>query len=338
MTTTDFAGGQVKSGAHLVAAPGEPNLPVGQPAAETHSHCADGDTTSASPDHSPSDSMPTLCASGLADPLLALLAESLDDLEHTRIANENRLRQLTRNEADKDGINRGFGLDVGVGMVKVQAAIVADLTELEHRAELNLKRRLRQHPLGSWVKATIGVGEKQAARLLASLGDPYWNTLYDRPRTVSELWAYCGLHVLPASQARHRTHESTAGGSNVEGGDTDQPVPDAHDLRVGVAPSRSRGVKSNWNATAKMRAFLIAESCVKQATSPYRAVYDEGRAKYDEATHQAPCRRCGPAGRPAQPGSPLSKGHQHARALRLVMKTILRDLWVTARDIHGETS
>lgn len=42
----------------------------------------------------------------------------------------------------------------------------------------------------------------------------------------------------------------------------------------------------------------------------------------------------GPAGKPAPTGSPLSTGHQHARALRLVAKTVLRDLWREARRIH----
>jgi hypothetical protein len=95
-----------------------------------------------------------------------------------------------------------------------------------------------------------------------------------------------------------------------------------------------------------MRAYLIAETCIKfdgkpdkndrpRPLSPYRAVYDAGRVKYAEAVHPAACRRCGPAGHPAAAGSPLSSGHQHARALRLVMKEILRDLWSESRRIHG---
>lgn len=46
----------------------------------------------------------------LVDPILVLLADVLDDAERTRIANENRLRQLTRDVEDSDGEMRGFGL------------------------------------------------------------------------------------------------------------------------------------------------------------------------------------------------------------------------------------
>ena len=73
---------------------------------------------------------------------------------------------------------------------------------------------------------------------------------------------------------------------------------------------------------------------MKCPASPYRAVYDDTRAKYADATHQHPCARCGPKGKPAQPGTPLSDGHKHARALRNVAKEILKDLWREARRIH----
>ena len=81
-----------------------------------------------------------------------------------------------------------------------------------------------------------------------------------------------------------------------------------------------------------MRAYLAAESCMKQRESPYRAVYDATRVKYADAVHSAECARCGPSGHPAMPGSALSDGHKHARGLRAVAKEILRDLWREARD------
>ncbi len=272
----------------------------------------------------------------LADPLLALLADVLDDLERTRIANENRLRQLTRDEPDKDGIERGFGLTLDQPQAASVASLVDGLAAMEHQATLALRRQLRAHPLGPWVANTAGVGEKQGARLLAAIGDPFWNTLHDRPRTVSELWAFCGYHVLPASG--HRSPD-TQKGSAVDrgqpaGGDT-QGTADAHAF-VGVAPSRTRGQRSNWSSTAKMRAFLVAEACMKCRQSPYRAVYDETRVKYADAVHKVECRRCGPSGKPASAGSPLSDGHKHARALRATAKDVLRDLWREAKRLHED--
>lgn len=46
----------------------------------------------------------------LRDPVLGVLADVVDDLEKVRIANANRVRQLTRTATDADGEERGFGL------------------------------------------------------------------------------------------------------------------------------------------------------------------------------------------------------------------------------------
>lgn len=251
----------------------------------------------------------------MSDPMLALLADVLDDLEKTRMANKNRLRQLTRDEVDSDGIERGFGLTMDNPQAAAIASLVAGIAAMEHQAVLTLQRGLRQHPLGPWVKATQGIGEKQGARLLAAIGDPYWNTLHDRPRTVSELWAFCGYHVL-------------------RGSDTGQDSDGAQSRTAGVAPSRTKGQRSNWSSNAKMRAFLIAESCMKNRNSPYRATYDATRVKYADAVHGVECRRCGPKGKPALVGSPLSDGHKNARALRAVAKDVLRDLWRESKRLH----
>lgn len=286
--------------------------------------------------------------------ILQITADALDDLEGARIANENRVRSLAqvKDMGDSPEADR-------------MAGIVEGIRDLEHRAELELKRALRKHPLGPWVKATKGLGEKQAGRLLAAIGDPYVRPAFfdengeevapSRPRTVSELWAYCGYHVVRSGHRRHDTHATTAGADSSQGGDAGQGGCEDQQCTAGVAPLRTRGAKANWNKWAKMRAYLVAESCLKQlaktcvkpdgqawadhdpercACSPYRVVYDEGRRKYADAVHQVPCKRCGPSGRPAEVGRPLSDGHKHARALRLVAKTVLKDLWLAARDIH----
>lgn len=226
--------------------------------------------------------------------LLALQGEFLNDLEKLRIANSNRLQAMQTDLGIVDG---------------PEIATAEKMTEIFTAAEKlvtkDLREALRQTPLAEWVKGTVGVGEKQGARLLAVIGNPcrrYDNEADEwHPRTIAQLWAYCGYHVVS-----------------------------------GAAPSRRRGEQGNWNTQARTRAYLIAESCVKKANSPYRPVYDEGRAKYADAVHHAPCKRCGPSGKPAQPGSPLSKGHQHARAMRLVAKAILKDLWLAARSAEKD--
>lgn len=311
-----------------------------------------------------------------SDPDFALLlyADVLDDLEHTRNANANRLESL----------HRVKGLEDTPEAAKL-AGLVDGLAALEHQAILNLQRAMRTHPLGPWIKASIGIGEKQGARLLAAIGNPA-----DR-HTVSQLWAYCGLHVLhpgqgtddphsgfagvdvlsspgPASPDTHQVRVGAAHSSHLDQSlndghaqlvevDTSDPGQANHDAHVsvaGVAPARRRGMRANWNGTARQRVWLCAESCVKQlrkpcerpddapaaihvpdcACSPYRLVYDNGRTKYADAVHPVECVRCGPRGKPAPVGSPLSAKHQQARAYRLVMKAILRDLWCEARRLE----
>lgn len=266
--------------------------------------------------------------------VLTVLSDALDDLERTRIANENRLRQLTRTEADSDGEERGFGLPLDHPQVSRLSDIVASMKKLEHEATLNLQKVMRTHPLGPWVARMKGVGEKQGARLISVLRDPYWNDLHDRPRLVSELWAYCGLHVLSVPGHAATAAQTASAGDGAKPGDADHGTPVSQTVPVGVAPFRQRGVKANWSQDGKTRVYLIAASCIKQADSPYRPVYDEARRKYETSVHQVPCKRCGPSGHPALPGSPLSKGHQHARAMRRVMKEILRDLWTESKSLH----
>jgi len=247
----------------------------------------------------------------LEDALLRIYADTLDDLEKTRIATTNRIGALQR-EGLGDSPERDR-LD----------AIAAGLAALEHSATLDLQRAMRKHPLGPWVKRTAGIGEKQGGRLIATIGNPAWNGLHNRPRTLGELWAYCGYHVID-----------------------------------GAAPARRKGQRANWNADAKMRAYLCAEACMKGLRKPcavdedtkravhveacgcfpLRVVYDDTRTHHADAVHAAPCCRCGPAGKPAQPGSPLSPGHQHARALRAVAKEILRGLWLEARTDSAEVT
>jgi len=246
-----------------------------------------------------------------------MAAATLDDLERTRTSSENRLRQYTRTEADEDGVIRGFGLDERHPDVAQLAAMVDGLKTLEHDATLQLQRVMRKHPLGPWVKATNGIGEKQGARLLAAIGDPYWNTLHDRPRTVSELWAYCGLHVISGEHRDRSTPiEATAAGEqSPTGGDT-QPLLDTR-TGSGVAARRRKGQKANWSTDAKTRAYLVAVSCMKSMKSPYRAVYDARRA-HTAITHPE--------------WTPI---HSHNDGLRIASKAILRDLWRESARLHG---
>ena len=243
----------------------------------------------ASVDATPKGPAPT---SGPVNPVayrLGAASDTLDDIESARIAIANRRDALIRDkladEKDPD--------------VEILDTVLEQLAAIEHGATLSLKREIRKQPLGPWIKETKGIGEKQGARLIAAIGgDPYIRP-DGTPRTVSQLWAYCGYHVID-----------------------------------GAAPRRKKGTKSNWSSVAKSRAYLIAEACMKQRESPYRALYDAEREKSAGAVHTSECARCGPTGKPAQPGSLLSDGHKHARALRRVAKEVLKDMWREAKRLH----
>jgi hypothetical protein len=227
---------------------------------------------------------------------LAFLCASLDDIETQRIATENRYRSLTRTETDADGEVRGLGLSPSHPDIAVFAGYLAALQANEVAFTRMLERHVRAHPLGPWILAQRGVGLKQAGRLLAATGDPYYNALHDRPRTIAELWAYCGM--VPGLKRR-------------------------------------KGVVDNWSAEAKMRAWLISQSTLKQSKgTPWRDLWDRRRAATRDRVHAEPCVRCGPSGKPALAGSPWSLAHAKGDADRYVAKALLRALWRESKRLH----
>lgn len=313
--------------------------------------------------------------------LLYTMAEALDDLESVRKAMGNRMGQLTRSTEDKDGQVRGFGYSDDHPIVLQLGETLTELEASEKALVRKLERLFRWNPLYPWVKAQRGIGDKQAARLLAIIGDPYirpelvrddGTVIPEGPRTVSALWAYCGLHVLPADRSWYDaqvadvggapssadpttrgTHSSLASGSSPDqqdpdarvrrvgdGGDPGQNSADTRRSSAGVAPRRARGQRANWSTKAKTRAYLIAESCVKQlvkpcakgdgdkwaahvdgcACSPYRLVYD-ARRRHTAVTHPE-----------------WTDGHAQADALRVTSKEILKDLWREAKRLHDTST
>ena len=252
----------------------------------------------------------------LYDPTLEMAAKIVDDLENMRKANENRLRQLTRDVEDSDGETRGLGLPLDHPDVARVAGIVEGIKHLEGEAIKNLQKIVRRHPLwNGFLKAQKGVGEKQSARLLAAIGDPYWHVPYDRPRTVSELWAYCGYHVLPGTQPPIDTRDPHGAGIQTSTSSNIHTRVDTHGL-YGVAARRTRGQKVNWNPDAKMRAYLIGTQCQIYFDSPYRIVTDQRRS-HTAITHPE-----------------WTKLHSLNDGIRVATKTFLKDLWIASRDIH----
>lgn len=248
--------------------------------------------------------------------MLMMAASTLNGLESLWIATNNRYKYLTRSGEDKDGQVRGLGMDERHPDVALAAEILDGIKATEKAQIKALEKTMKSHPLGEFVLNNRGLGLKTIARLISSTGDPYWAdrvtktadgkiiSIESGPRTKREFLAYCGYSVAPGG---------------------------------GRAVKREKGQRSNWNPEAKKRAYVIADPIIRNRTknpSKYGDIYDKAREKYDLAVHTVECVRCGPAGKSAAVGTPLSNGHQHARAIRAVSKAVLGDLFDAAKQWH----
>lgn len=242
--------------------------------------------------------------------VIGLICSCLDGMELTRIQVNNRAGQAMRSEPDKDGVVRGLALPEDSPLVAMILSARDGLHNLEEDLERELTRHIKLHPLAPWIADQRGLGWKTTGRLLGSIGDPYLRTLVAEdgtftqvPRSVSQLWAYCGMSVN----------------------------------EDGTTQIRRRGVQANWNANARKCLYNIATAQRYGMKNAFRPVYDEAKDKALTATHRSTCIRCGPSGTPAAAGSLLGKMHAEFRALRAVSKRVLKELWRESRRLHGVT-
>lgn len=242
---------------------------------------------------------------------LGVYAECLADTMQHRIAVQNRLRSGTVPE-------------------DVVAEILADLDHTEKllRKGMVAAFRTAAPEVAAWTRDTVGLGESTMARLLGVIGHPvvarphHWEgeganrtLVADEPflRSVSQLWSYCG-HGDPARRKRK-----------------------------GMTADDAMALGS---PRAKTLVFMLAESCMKaKGSQPIHAAQPTG-ASAENGTDDA--RSCTEPGERARRRSPYrdtydnrrqvtadrdwTDGHRHADALRITGKTILRDLWVVARE------
>lgn len=236
------------------------------------------------------------------DPMLFTLAQTLQDYETLRIAEEHRLRifSMPSDVPDEDGVCRGFGYAEDSNEVQIVKGLIDPLKDLEHRTVLSLQKRMRVNPIWPYFKDVRGVGEKTLARLMACIGDPYLRPLDDGsyvPRTVGQLWAYCGMHTMPNKDGEI------------------------------VAAKRMKGVQANWNTEAKTRLFLLSQNLLRQGIRKDKdgnqfAVTEYGQLYLDRRAHTAVTH---PEWNP---------GHGLNDALRIMGKELLKHLWQAAREIH----
>jgi hypothetical protein len=236
--------------------------------------------------------------------VLRALAFTLDDLQRMRIMTGNRIAAAERTYGD--------------ALPHLYEAL-EPLVDAERRAERMLKQVWRRHPLAPWATTVPGCGEKLIARLIAVTGEPslravghwalteaqkrVWVVDGYEERSAGQLLAYCG-HGDPARSVRRA-------------GLTREEL-----LKVG-------------NPAAKLAAWKLGFQFMRTHRSPYRDVYLAERARYADKAHVRACVRCGPAGRPALPGSPWSENHKHHAAIRNTTHAFLVELWCESRRLRG---
>lgn len=207
--------------------------------------------------------------------------------------------------------------------------LLGHLGEMEKMASKVMKKRMRKvaNPgILAWQKEQGGIGEHLLARLLGAIGTPrvaiprHWEgrgkdsrilvATEPRPRSVSQLWSYCGH------------------------GDPDRKLHKGMSAEEVLAVGNKKIKAIVWNiACACVKAGVRnVDNGDKVAIAHYGEVYLGRRTMTADREHATECVRCGPSGKPAQPGSLWSKAHQHADALRIVGKEVLRDLWIAAGD------
>lgn len=297
----------IHSASPMVAPPGPTNRAGGQSRRETQDHPAS--RTQPVPGQAVAETQSGCAGADLAGALVRLFANSLDDVEGTRIAHEARLRSLTDKPKNKNDTAKGFRHPPTERYFR---ELIKDTESAEKALTKKLEKAIREHPLYPWIKNGRGIGAKQGARLLAALGDPLVRQAQvmdgvlieaERPRRgLAELWQYAGH------------------------GD----------------PERSR-LRKGWpvehNPTVKMRTRLVADSAVQAGVRKTESCDDsngydvEGRFAFTPLGQVYLDARRAWAGRQDCPSckGECSDGHKHNHALRMVGKALLADLWDTAK-------
>lgn len=231
---------------------------------------------------------------------LRVFAECFNDAQQSRISLGNRIGGAARH-------------NVAVPPDAVEPVLaVASRSEAEwKRALLAAYRRDVPAPIRAWQERHPGIGPHSVARLLGQLGHPVLAFPHHRDpdgelvggepflRNVGKLWAYCGYGDPTLRRRRGMPAADAAAMGN------QQIKPIVWFLAVSAMRQTNPGRTAS---DTQRRSAGDGPPVPALERVGYRWVYDEGRARY--ATREG-----------------WTLGHQHAAALRLTAKAILRDLW-----------
>ena len=234
---------------------------------------------------------------------ITAVADKLNYIEKCRIVLQNQCRSLS--ESEFRALPATASLQVGVDI----------LVAAEKETVKELEAITKKHPLWIDFFASVrGCGLKSAGRLLGLLDNPLCYINQDDEvveRTVGSLWHYCGY------AHGHDKHKS--------------------------------GEQGTFKPRARMHLYVIAE-CFIRAGGYYADIYYERKAATAGKGHTETCMNtikpvngkpmgsngCGTQAHPewGAVGAPWRDGHRHKDAIRIMMKTFLKDLYIAADELE----
>ena len=158
---------------------------------------------------------------------------------------------------------------------------------------------VRAYPIYDHVSALKGIGPTLSAKLIALIGDI---STFDN---TSKLWRFAGYGTVPDP-------------AHVAEFDPDAPDADinAYGPVPRIAERPIKGEKLHYNRRLKVALYLVATSFMR-SRSPYKALYDSARIKYDRTRPE------------------WTLLHKHRAALRIMIKVFLTHLWKRWRTLEG---
>ncbi|MGD2135267.1 MAG: hypothetical protein PVF27_03860 [Gemmatimonadales bacterium] len=224
---------------------------------------------------------------------LRWLCDAYQQTQKLRVATGNRIQAAAR-AADTPPA------------VPVLVSIEECLVRAEHDLADEMAVALRGHPAMPWLGHVRGVGPVLATKILALIGN------IERYDTVAKLWRYSGygVTVRPCAACR-TTHASPRGCTR------------CHERGwTATRDRKERGRPLRYNERLKTALYQTAVSFVR-SRSPYRAIYDAARERYEEREALRPV------------SERWSVAHCHQAALRRMIKVFLLHLYLVWREAEG---
>ena len=219
---------------------------------------------------------------------LGHFARQLWDVQKTRVALNNRVKAMERDERDMSA----FMAPALHSLEQMEA--------IERGINNNLERIARQHFMADWIKDAPGIGLPGFARLMGVTGP------LDRFPTVSKLWKYLGMGVQDGHAPRRERgvpfSHTDCTGWHLRTCPPKCPT-DHHKQCVPGQPGTA------YSPQGRVLCHQLADSIVKVGKGPYSEAYDRKKAQYE-------------AERPE-----WTQAHRHNAAMRYAVKCLLRDLW-----------